>query len=207
MPVLGVPNARFWLDGPPEPLLAEVEATRRRRAASGLDRRPETHVLALSGGGDDGAFGAGLVTGWTESDARPEFDVVTGVSAGALIAPFAFLGPEYDPALRAVFTEVRPADVLVAGRVVLAVLFRDAVADTSPLARLIERHADEALLAAVAREYGRGGCCWWPRPTSTSSARPRGTSGPSPPRATPGRWRCSGDSCWPRPPSPARSRR
>ncbi|MEM7491051.1 MAG: patatin-like phospholipase family protein, partial [Pseudomonadota bacterium] len=60
--------------------------------------------LALSGGGARGAFGAGLLVGWTESGTRPSFDLVTGISAGALIAPFAFLGPEGDADLRDVWT-------------------------------------------------------------------------------------------------------
>ena len=64
------------------------------------------YYLAVSGGGDNGAFGAGLLNGWTETGTRPQFKGVTGVSTGALIAPFAFLGPEYDGALRDVYTTI-----------------------------------------------------------------------------------------------------
>ncbi len=81
---------------------------------------------------------------------------MTGVSAGALIAPFAFLGLAYDNRLRALFTEIAPADVLRMGRVAFSLLFRQGIADTSPLARLIYRHADEQLLAAIAAEHARG---------------------------------------------------
>ncbi|NCW90066.1 MAG: patatin family protein, partial [Rhodocyclales bacterium] len=59
--------------------------------------------LALSGGGDNGAFGAGLLTGWSERGDRPEFRLVTGVSTGAMIAPFAFLGSDYDYVLKRTF--------------------------------------------------------------------------------------------------------
>jgi predicted acylesterase/phospholipase RssA len=51
--------------------------------------------LALSGGGPDGAFGAGVLRAWTESGTRPEFDIVSGISTGAIIAPFAYLGFDY----------------------------------------------------------------------------------------------------------------
>jgi len=65
---------------------------------------PPAAFLAISGGGDNGAFGAGLLYGWTEAGTRPEFKLVTGVSTGALIAPFAFLGPAYDERLKALYT-------------------------------------------------------------------------------------------------------
>jgi predicted acylesterase/phospholipase RssA len=156
--ILGIPNARFWADGEVAPWVQEArQAGMRRRAALGQPRvMPPADFLALSGGGDFGAFGAGIMVGWTASGTRPEFEVVTGISAGALIAPFAFLGPAYDDQLRDVFTAISPTDVLVLGRIVTAVLFGEAIADTSPLYRLISRYTDEAMLAAIAREYGRG---------------------------------------------------
>jgi hypothetical protein len=159
LPILGLPNARFWLDADPAPLQREWTMMVDRQAARTGARRgalPPANLLALSGGGDNGAFGAGLLVGWTQSGQRPSFDLVTGVSAGALIAPFAFLGPDYDPQLREVFTEVAPADVLVFGNRIRAVLFGEALADTSPLYRLIERHVNPAMMDAIAREYGRG---------------------------------------------------
>jgi hypothetical protein len=150
--VVGRTDARLWFDEPPGPILATIERSIARRGAEPGPR----HFLVLSGGGDDGAFGAGLLTGWTARGDRPEFDVVTGISAGALIAPFAFLGPAYDGALREVFTELRPQDLVLFRYLVSAVLFGDALADTSPLYQVIARFADEAMLAAVAREYTRG---------------------------------------------------
>ncbi|TCH99968.1 patatin family protein [Roseococcus sp. SYP-B2431] len=159
--VLGIPNARFWIDGSPDAILREGVAMVAREAATlppGAPRPPTT-FLAISGGADNGAFGAGLLNGWTAAGDRPDFTVVTGISAGALIAPFAFLGPAYDPHLREVFTEIAPRDILLLPRQVFAVvplLFGEALADTSPLARLIGRHTDEAMLEAIAREYRRG---------------------------------------------------
>jgi hypothetical protein len=158
--ILGLPNARFWLDADPAPLQREWTLMLDRQAAARPGSRrgalPPADMLALSGGGDNGAFGAGLLVGWTQSGQRPSFDLVTGVSAGALIAPFAFLGADHDPQLREVFTEVAPGDVLVLGNRVRSLLFGEALADTSPLYRLIERHVNEAMMAAIAREYGRG---------------------------------------------------
>ncbi|WP_372617354.1 patatin-like phospholipase family protein [Falsiroseomonas sp.] len=162
LPVLGIPNARFWPDGPPDALGREgVLMAERGRAAQGArrDSPSEAHFLALSGGGDNGAFGAGLMNGWTEAGTRPEFAIVTGISAGALIAPFAFLGPDYDRQLRDVFTPAGQGDVLRLGgwlSTAFSLVFGEAVADTSPLYRLIERYADETMLASIAREYARG---------------------------------------------------
>lgn len=159
--VLGIPNARFWIDGSPDPILREGRAMVAREAATlppGA-ARPPTTFLAISGGADNGAFGAGLINGWTAAGNRPSFTVVTGISAGALIAPFAFLGPDYDAQLREVFTQVVPRDILLLPRQVFAViplLFGEALADTSPLARLIGRYTDQAMLDAIAREYRRG---------------------------------------------------
>jgi hypothetical protein len=112
--------------------------------------------LAVSGGGDNGAFGAGLMNGWTETGTRPEFKMVTGISTGALIAPFAFLGPDYDAALREVYTTMTPQTVYRARRLIAAALFDDAMADTAPLAEVIARYADQKMFDAIAREYQKG---------------------------------------------------
>jgi hypothetical protein len=160
MQVLGIPNARFWIDRGSGGLLREVQEAAAREAATlppeQLLNRPPANYLAISGGGDNGAFGAGLLVGWTASGQRPEFQVVTGVSAGALTAPFAFLGPAYDPQLREVFTAVAPPDILLFRRFAGALLFGDSLADTGPLFRLIERQVNEEMMQAIAREYRRG---------------------------------------------------
>jgi hypothetical protein len=116
---------------------------------------PRADYLALSGGGDDGAFGAGLMVGWTEHGNRPSFKLVTGISTGALIAPFAFLGPDYDSALTSVYTEVDQKDI-IEKRTILAALTDDGMADTTPLFRLISRYVDDEMIRRIAREYDRG---------------------------------------------------
>lgn len=72
---------------------------------------PPAYYLAISGGGENGASGAGLLVGWTAAGMRPSFKTVTGISTGGLIAPFAFLGPAYDAQLRQVYTQISPKDV------------------------------------------------------------------------------------------------
>ncbi len=116
--------------------------------------RPRT-ILALSGGGSYGAFSAGVLTGWSRTDKRPEFDVVTGVSTGALIAPLAFLGPKYDAELKRTYTEVRQKDVLTV-RSWATVPFRDSVASSAPLHRMVESALTEEMVAAIAAEHRKG---------------------------------------------------
>ena len=111
-------------------------------------------VLALSGGGADGAFGAGLLAGWSARGTRPQFTLVTGASAGALIAPFAFLGPAYDETLRSVFATGEMANLLQSEG--LAGLFGTGLYKTQPLRDLIARHVDGSMLAAIAREHRAG---------------------------------------------------
>ena len=158
---LGIPNARFFADDDPAPMLAEAaRALERERAALRAAGRPTKPMppaffLAVSGGGDNGAFGAGLINGWTTTGTRPEFRIVTGVSTGALIAPFAYLGPDYDAALREVYTTMSPDRIFLRRRLTAA-LFSDAMADASPLAEMIARYADQAMLDAIAREYQKG---------------------------------------------------
>lgn len=115
----------------------------------------QASYLAVSGGSDDGAFGAGLLVGWTETGTRPSFMLVTGISTGALIAPFAFLGPAYDEQLRTVFTTIGPEDVY-SRRWLPTAIFGDALADTAPLFRLISHYANQSMLDAIGREYRKG---------------------------------------------------
>jgi predicted patatin/cPLA2 family phospholipase len=156
--VLRLPNARFFVDRP-EAISAEQERALVREAASlGIGRGgtlPVAYLLSLSGGGDNGAFGAGLITGWTAHGDRPKFKLVTGVSTGALIAPFAFLGPEYDAALTDVYTNTNPSKIYEK-RFITAALTDDALMDTAPLYETISRYVDANLLAKIASEYGKG---------------------------------------------------
>lgn len=157
----GIPGARYWTDSDLSPLTRLAVRTEARdheeiaRAGKTFDQLPARHFLALSGGGDDGAFGAGLLVGWTQHGTRPEFTLVSGVSAGALIAPFAFLGSRYDGVLRDICTKSGPDDIF-AGRGLLRGSLSDGMMDHGPLQRLIARYVTAELLAEVAREYAKG---------------------------------------------------
>jgi len=157
---LGIPNARFFADSDPKPMIDDAMAALKREVAqlppgTSLRRLPPAYYLAVSGGGDNGAFGAGLLNGWTETGKRPVFKGVTGVSTGALIAPFAFLGSDYDAALRECYTTMNPERVYKL-RGLSAALFDDAMADTTPLAEVIAKYADQKMLERIAAEYGKG---------------------------------------------------
>ena len=163
--VLGIQNARFWPDTQGEALIREgIQALERERASARMTgssnggpgaNLPPANFLAISGGGDDGAFGAGLLCGWSESGKMPTFKLVTGVSTGAMIAPFAFLAGPYTDRLRTMYTTIKPDDISD-DRGLFGALFGEALADTKPLYRLISRYVDEQMLADIAREYGRG---------------------------------------------------
>jgi len=111
-------------------------------------------ILALSGGGAGGAFGAGAVVGMTYSGKRPEFEIVTGVSTGALIAPFAFLGPEWDDELTDAYVGGMSANLL--GRPGIGTMFRVGVYDDRSLRELVEHFVTQELVDAVARESAKG---------------------------------------------------
>ncbi len=151
---------RFWGDDVPDDALATLKRVmpdlpRPAQNATRVRGRPLIEILALSGGGADGAFGAGILTGWTESRRRPEFEIVTGVSAGALIAPFAFLGERYDPVLREIWTKYDTKQLVkLAG--LPGLLGGDALIDTAPLADLIKKYLTRDVLDEIAAEYKRG---------------------------------------------------
>ena len=137
--VPGIPNARVWSDDRADVLRARTEV-----ATNAARRGGQFNVLAISGGGSNGAFGAGLLAGWAEKGTRPEFTVVTGASAGALIAPFAFLGSDYDPMLRSLFSEGIGEELLQIDG--FSALFGAGVFKTEPLKRLIARYVDDTML-------------------------------------------------------------
>jgi predicted acylesterase/phospholipase RssA len=147
--VLGLPNERFHGPGLGEGFRREVAAAFARAGRPGAEGMD---LLAISGGGEDGAFGAGLLTAW---EPRPRFRLVTGVSTGALTAPFAFLGPGWDAGLEEVYTRVTFADI-ARRRWLPAAIFDDAMADTAPLFRTISRLLDERMMAAIAAGYAEG---------------------------------------------------
>lgn len=158
--VMGNVQVRYWGDRAPENMAAlsaekwaQVRSARPALLKAG--GRPQISLLAISGGGSDGAFGAGLLVGWTARGNRPEFDIVTGVSTGALTAPFAFLGPRYDPALKDVYTNYS-TDQLLTKHPVRGLLGGDALASNEPLAGVIAHYVTAEFLAEVAREHARG---------------------------------------------------
>ena len=134
--VPGMPDARFWADS----------ATDFNRA---LPQQPGPWLI-LSTGGADGAFGAGLLNGLSAAGNRPDYAVVTGVSTGALMAPFAFAGPHYDPVLKAAYTQISAADVFEAGGT------GESFVDSWPLKDLIAKEITPGLLADIADEHRRG---------------------------------------------------
>lgn len=113
------------------------------------------NVLVLSGGGMNGAFPAGLLKGWSESGTRPQFDVVTGISTGALIAPFAFLGTECDAELEKAYTTIKPGEIF-RPRFLLSLPWADALADSEPLRRRIKKEITVDLIARIAHEHHEG---------------------------------------------------
>lgn len=147
---IGFPNVRFSIE----------DDTSARRIASqlgeGVPKGPDGRfdLLALSGGGANGAFGAGLIAGWTESGTRPDFEVVTGVSTGALAAPFVFLGPDWDDELREAYTDGAASGLLKSRG--LRAFVGSGVFSGAPLRALVEAHVDDALLAAIALEHAKG---------------------------------------------------
>lgn len=112
-------------------------------------------MLALSGGSDNGAYGAGLLSGWSQSGKRPEFAIVTGVSTGALIAPLAFLGADQDATLERIFTTSSARDIYRT-RFAPSIPLSPSAASTKPLARLIEAEMTVALIDRIGREHERG---------------------------------------------------
>jgi predicted acylesterase/phospholipase RssA len=152
----GIPEARIWGDEPPDftaTWLTSTKSELRERYPEITDT--EHAYLAMSGGGANGAYGAGLMKGWTESGTRPEFTLVTGISTGALAAPFVFLGSEYDPMLERLFTTHSTKDLLKSRRNPLAML-KISVQATDPLKALIDEFVDETIMAEIAAEYRLG---------------------------------------------------
>lgn len=123
------------------------------RAADGTLVYPH---LALSGGGPNGAFGAGFLNGWTKTGKRPVFKVVSGVSTGALIAPFAFLGSDHDQALHDFYTTTTTRDIFHLDNLLFRLFFRESLADTSPLSKLIDGHITPELMSEIAKAHQHG---------------------------------------------------
>ena len=154
--VLGRQDLRFWADFEDKRhrVIKEKEPDALRATFGGI-MNTEHHYLAVSGGGAEGAYGAGVLVGWSKLGTRPEFTMVTGVSTGALTAPFAFLGEEYDVQLKTVYTTLDTSRVLFR-RSIFSIIRGDSMADNTPLLHLLEEYVDDEMIAAIAREYRKG---------------------------------------------------
>lgn len=130
-------------------------ADRARAAVKPPVQYPKKNILVVTGGGSYGAYPAGVLVGWTASGTRPEFDVVTGISTGALIGAFAFLGPSEDCELQRSYTTLRNEDIFRRNRLIPAI-FSESIADSAPLARLIERTATDERIRRFAEEHAKG---------------------------------------------------
>jgi hypothetical protein len=140
---------------PPPPSLAAAYVGEPEDAYEKADGSIVYNYLAVSGGGSDGAFGAGLLKGWSETGTRPKFKFVTGVSTGALIAPFAFLGSDYDTILKEAYTTV-DARKLYLARGLMSLLWQESLTDNKPFQEMIAKYVDEKLLDRIAEEHKKG---------------------------------------------------
>jgi predicted acylesterase/phospholipase RssA len=145
---MGIPAVRTWADEPLSLLRLQVAQL------PALNEGHEFSVLALSGGGEHGAFGAGLLNGWSESGRRPSFSIVTGISTGALMAPFAFLGSAYDQRLKALYTDMSFHGILSGSP--LMGFFGEGLYNTRPLQRIVARQVDQTMLADIAAAHRQG---------------------------------------------------
>ncbi len=152
----GVPLARSWGDAIPREIGRWMERSKSEviEEFSGIYGR-EHNYLSISGGGADGAFGAGLLCGWTEEGSRPEFTLVSGISTGSLIAPFAFLGSEYDDTLQQLYTTLGTAD-LARSKSIWSILRGESVMDTVPMEESLREYYTLAVLDAIAVESRKG---------------------------------------------------
>lgn len=152
--VPGYSHIRYWGDdgaGLTQDMLDKIAA---QQKAAGLSPSVR-NFLSISGGGSNGAFGAGLLTGWTKAGTRPEFTVVTGISTGSLIAPFAYLGPPYDELLTEAYTQISGRDVF-RRKPVLAIIGGNAAADNTPLRQLVARYVTDQMISDIAVQNARG---------------------------------------------------
>ncbi len=159
--VVGLPGVRYMTsESGLSALIREGQESVRREQealaqAGHKGPLPPAYYLALSGGGQNGAFSVGLLNGWTAAGTRPEFKLVTGISTGALVAPFAFLGSKHDAEIKEIFTGVSSKDVL-SKRSFLAAVLNDAMADNKPLWGLTKKYVTKQILSEIAAEYAKG---------------------------------------------------
>lgn len=156
---IGYRGIRYWGDAELKKF-NEVSALRLEQVRAAHAQDPSVplesaYYLAVSGGGGDGAFGAGLLAGWTQAGTRPQFEVVTGISTGALTAPYAFLGPAYDGQLKEVYTTITDDDVM-RNTGPLGAVFGSSLTDNSPLKALVARYVTPELVDRIGAENAKG---------------------------------------------------
>jgi hypothetical protein len=151
-----IPDARIWGDTMPPGIQERITEIKEQIREKEPEAKYEPiDYLAISGGGANGAFGAGLLVGWTATGNRPDFWIVTGISTGALIAPFAFLGQKYDSKLKELYTTTSTEDILER-RSLLSILTADSAVDTTPLREILEDVIDVKMLEDIVAEYDKG---------------------------------------------------
>jgi len=151
--ILGFTNIRHYGDTPPDDI--DKMLTNWTQQAQLLDSAEGVNFLSLSGGGANGAFGAGFLSGWTANGDRPTFHYVTGVSTGALIAPFAFLGPKYDTTLKHLFTTFHTEDLVVPSTMG-AGIFNDGYYDTTPFRKALNTYITPEVIKEIAKAHRQG---------------------------------------------------
>ncbi|MFH1189502.1 MAG: patatin-like phospholipase family protein [Candidatus Omnitrophota bacterium] len=154
--ISGMPDIRSDMDNP-DPVVIQkslIDSFKEEGPINLLGTRVYP-VLAVSGGGANGAYGAGLLKGWSEHGSRPKFKIITGVSSGSLIALYAFLGQDYDGRLEKLFTTISTKDVMVKNNV-FKILFGDSLMSSAPLEKKISAIVDGKLMTRVAEEHKRG---------------------------------------------------
>lgn len=154
--VPGISNARMWGDEPPRYFndWMQMTSAELKGRYPAMFQSPHTY-LALSGGGANGAFGAGVLLGWTAKGDRPEFSIITGISSGALIAPFVFLGSHYDAKLKELFTTNSTEDI-IKKLPLIRIRSAAAIVSTEPLRKMMARYVDQNMMEAIAAEHRKG---------------------------------------------------
>jgi hypothetical protein len=152
--IQGFEQIRFWGDEIP-PYLNAMIAHQQRALAANPAFNERLDIVALSGGGSDGAYGAGFMKGWTDRGDRPTFFMVTGISTGALMAPFVFLGADYDAVLRRFYTQTQTRQIATP-RILKGLLGGDAFASTAPLEQLLNQVVTPDVVAQIAAESRKG---------------------------------------------------
>jgi len=152
----GMKNIRIMVD----PLKIKNSDLSKEIYKSGLSKaefhNPEINILVISGGGANGAYSAGMLCGWSDAGDRPEFDMVTGVSTGALIAPAAFLGSGYDGIIKDIYTNISDADIMKRDFIQFIFEGRPSLLDTQPLRRVLKRTVTMDVMRAVAKAHAEG---------------------------------------------------